>query len=310
MIDGPGRVQIGGDNAVIARVLSDFERFAHGSDLCHCPHLALLFDALGSGALAFTTTFAGLGMAALAHADGTGVSPLVEQEVDGEAQVVLASEEQARIVLVVHDGGEAADGSGASSGPEVVTFHPRESWRHFLSGRGRGERLRCAEPGSAKTRIDASPLDLGPGVVLHELGPREAMRMAAVDSVLVELRLERRFAASLPLRRYDRATGRRIEEIVTGHGEKFQSAAVAALGAMGRRDAVPVLTAIAGGSGQLGLRRRALDELCVLDEDTARMVAARIATARHDPLQAHAAALAPAGRRGAKRGKGARPWFG
>ncbi|WP_374411147.1 hypothetical protein [Novosphingobium colocasiae] len=307
MIDGPGGARIGSDNAVIARVLADFERFAHGSDLCHCPHLALLFDSQGSSALAFATTFAGLGMAALAHADGTGVSPLIERVVDGEAQVLLASEEQARIVLVVHDGGDGADASRAG---DTATFHPRESWRHFLSGRGRCERLRCAEPGSAETRIDTSPLDLGPGVVLHELGPREAMRMVAIDAVLVELRLERRFAVSLPLRRYDRATGRRIEEIVTGEGEKLQSAAVAALGAMGRRDAVPMLTAIAGGSGDLGLRRRALDELCSLDEETARVVAARVARASHDPLQAHAAAVAPVRRRSAKRGKGALPWFG
>lgn len=312
--DAPGAPDLAAmmeGNALVSRVRAELERFAHGSDLAQCPELASLFNPRGTAALALASTFTAIGMAALAAAGGNGLSQVMERIVDAEAQVLLLAEGAARLLLVVH--GAQAGGAAVA---DAIVLRPVETWRHFLAGRADGEAVRCIDPGQALTRIEVSAQPIGPGLVMHQLGLQETLHLAPVAQDVVELRLERDFAASLPVRRYRRQTGERIDGIDADHAETRQIAAAAALGQMGRRDAVPPLVAIAGSKGGAeSLRRHALDALCRLDEQAGSAVCERIARTRDDPLRDEAARRLPRrrgglGRRVGRLGGGGLPWFG
>lgn len=191
--------------------------------------------------------------------------------------LLLASAGRASLALSVWDG----DALQRTSAAQTVEFAPAESWIRVLSGSAEAERVRRGPDGDGLSR---EPLVLEPGKILQHCGLREAIHVRAVTGQLVVLRLRRALDLDESVRICALQGGEVMQRTAARAEQSRLELAMAALAAMGRRDAVPALSRIADGSGPAPLRWAALKTVLGLDTRAGMVLLGTLASSEDDVL--------------------------
>lgn len=264
-------------------VLACFAEYGSGKPLADLPALALLFGGDDAGAAhAFAGPLVSAMLSAIAF-EPLGLVPLRHSLNGVTSTLLLAQQGPALLTLAAIDG----PGLAASPPPTSVSFAPAEEWEMVLAGNGRARLVqRIGE------QLVAEELDLAPGIALGREAEREALLFDRVDGALVLLRLHRRRESAQPRRAYSLSNGALLRQAAATPSESRHEVAVTLLGAMGRKDSVPLLAEIARDE-TLGdsLRWQSLRQCLGLDTATGYWTLTAISRAGADPLAIPAGAL-------------------
>ena len=272
--------------APVARALGELARFGGGAPLAGLPALAALFSPGDPAAGQLARGLVGLLTAKLAAAP-LGLVPLRHHCDDTISTLAIASHGAATLAL------QAVDGAGiARRKPAVsVGFAPGETFEHVLAGSAEADLLRrCGErPGG--TELGSTPCRVEPGMVLQRDSANAALVLRRVDGILVSLKLQRRAEAGAVTSEYRLADGTLVHQAAACARESRLELTAALLGRMGRRDAAPLLAAMAEEEAGQSLRWQSLKECLGLDTAAGFAALCRIAAGADDPLAAPAGAL-------------------
>jgi hypothetical protein len=175
--------------------------------------------------------------------------------------------------------------------PTSVSFSPTETHERILAGSARVLNVRILEQLPDRAELDTALATLQAGDANRRLGRGEAQLLRGVSGSLVSLKLHRVMSAHDVTREYALNDGKLLRQAAGTPRESRLELAAALLGRMGRKDAAPLLAAMAEEAGNPSLRWQALRECLGLD--TAHGFAALCSVARRadDPLAAPAGAL-------------------
>jgi hypothetical protein len=263
-----------------ARVAAaELAHFAAGAALEDLPFLAALFTSGDPSAAEFTS-----GLVAV-HAAALKAQPLgqvIWQHSTDEltSKLIVARSGNASLSLhAVHDGGRVG-----RLPPEVVNFTPGEAWEHVLAGSAQAELVRTIRtlPGSAE--LTRMPLRLGPGVVVQRNCGSEALLFGEISTSLVTLKLHRQIESGAVGRQYRLDSGRLAHQAAGSQRDSRLEFAAALLGRMGRKDAAPLLAAMAEEEAAVSLRWQVLRECLALDAGIGFAALCRLAANPDDPL--------------------------
>ncbi len=270
------------EQASVKSILAAFGRYAKGCTLAELPELAALF---GDGAVQARDLVAPLigGLTSALAVQPLGIVPLRHFTDGVTSSLLLAHESDTTLTLV------AIDGPGLARRPPPTTacFTHGEEWEVVIAGRGTG---RLVERGGEK--LTAHPLELSAGLALGREVARETLIFDSVDGALLMLRLQRRQDTALPKRQFSLADGSLVHQASATLRESRLEIAVALIGRMGRKDAVPLLAEVARDESHGdALRWQALRECLALDTGTGFWTLTAIARAGADTLAVPAGAL-------------------
>ncbi len=201
---------------------------------------------------------------------------------DLAATLVLARSGSAALSIQMLDGLTLTQRPPAST----AVFQPSQSIARVLSGSAKA-RLALASEGPP----NVLGLDLESGSVVEIDGEHEALLIDRIDQHVLLLKLQRRTAASGPVREVDLGTGSVVRQAAASPRDSRLELASALLGGMGRADSAPLLAAMAQEAGSPQLRWHALRECLALDSATGFGALDVLAESAADPLAAPAAAL-------------------
>lgn len=266
------------DRPETVAALADLARFADPAvPLGDCPALAGMLAGAGRGWVqtlieALLPALAGepLGHVPLRHFTNGVISTLL-----------LGRAGETTLALVAVDGAALAR---RSPGPSIG-FAPLESHELVLAGHASAELIEAPD---ARWR---QAIRLAPGQVIVRDGAHRALRLLAVDGCLVSLRLQRRPRHGGVAHEVDLASGRLLHRSAGVMRESRHALMIALLGRMGRKDAAPVLGAIAREDAAGDLRWQALREGLGLDTASGFAALCAVADRGDDPLAAPAGAL-------------------
>lgn len=270
--------------ALAAAAEAELARFAGGSTLDDLPVLSVLFAAGDDAALRFCAELAGALLAELAR-EPLGQSPLRHNTDDTLTTLSIFRQGCATLSL------QAIDGQGlARRAPAIAaSFIPGETWEHVLAGTAEIDTvtLSAIRPcGGASLAL--RPARIAAGDVSRRVGQREAIVVRRVPASLVTLKLQRRSCGGEVTREYALSDGALLHQAAGNPRDSRLELAAALLGQMGRRDAAPLLAAMAEEQGSASLRWQVLRESLALDSGEGFAALSRIARRSDDPL-AHAA---------------------
>jgi hypothetical protein len=263
----------------VAPVMADLERFGDGAPLEACPQLAALFDGEHAQALSFATGLVETGLTGLA-AHPLGQMPLRHAVTRAAHTLLLAHSGGATLALAVFDGHALS----TLPAPTSAEFAPVESWSHVLAGKGVADMMHCTAMSGERVELQSDSINLQPGTMLHRYGRHQSLQVRTADGCLVMLRLQRFLAAQEPVREHGLVDGALLYQAAARPRDSRFELAMAVLGRMGRRDAVPAMSRIATGSGHEGLRWQALRELLALDTRAGMVLLAQVAASEDEPL--------------------------
>lgn len=261
-------------------MLDALVRFGRGEALCGLPALAETFsNDSGAGTADIGAAVGALveGLAAVLAVRPLAQVPLRHSHSPVSDMLLLASAGRASLALTVWDG-EALQRTCAL---QTVEFVPMESWIRVLGGTAEAERVRCGPDGDVSAR---EAVMLAPGTIVQHCGSREAIHMRGVTGQLVMLRLQRALDGDEPVRVHALEHGKVVQRIAARAEESRIELAMAAIAAMGRRDAVPALSRIADGSGPAALRWAALKTTLGLDTRAGMVLLGTLASSEDDVL--------------------------
>lgn len=187
----------------------------------------------------------------------------------------------------------AVDGRahGQRPRPTAVSFADNECFEHVVAGSARGELIEIAPAGADGVQLIATELQLQAGTIMRRRSAVQALSFKSVAGVLVTLRMQRRPAVPQPTREYALADGRLLNQASGKARESRFELAAAVLGRMGRKDAAPLLAAMAQEQGNDSLRWQALRECLGLDTATGFAALCDLACDPADSLSGPAGAL-------------------
>lgn len=264
-------------DAGVAPTLAELEEYGRGAPLSSCPALARLF---GPGAAAddFADGFCLAQCGALGQERFAQVA--FRHSWDGRAAtLLLARAGRAQLAMVAIE-------PGAYECPSVVLS---DAVRHEAVLAGQAE-ARCTERDALGVLADVD-LVLEPGARLALDLRRQALLVERVDARLVSLRLQRRNLDPRPTREYDAASGALRHQAAGEVRSSRHETILALLGRMRRREAAPVMAAMAREQGQDSLRWQALREALALDTAEGFRALSDVARTADDPLAMPAGAL-------------------
>lgn len=269
-----------------AAIEAELPRLASGADLAALPALHMLFTPGDPAARTLADEVVHWLAGELAEAP-LGQVPLRHLHDPLRSTLMLARCHGASLAL------QAIDGAGLArqAEPAAVSFTPNETWDHVLAGSGTGELVRITARTPAGVSLAREPVRIAAGQVAHRRGDDCAQLIREVPGLLVTLKLQRRCPGDAVSREYALADGRLLHQAAASPRDSRLELTAALLGRMGRRDAAPLLAAMAEETGSAHLRWEALRECLGLD--SARGFATLTALARRadDPLAAPAGAL-------------------
>ncbi len=270
----------------VEELTRDMARFAEGETLAGCPALAALFSASNSAGQRFVSGLIGHSARALGDAP-LGHVPM-RHFVDGCTSTLLLSRSgQVTLSLVALDGGELM----SRPAPRSVSLGPHETWELILAGSARAELITCEPTGPRSAKLSRQAQALAPGTLLKRDGQRDARLLRSVAGTLVSLRLQRRRADAGPTREYNLADGALVHQAAGNPRDSRLELALALLGRMGRKDAAPLIAALAQSDASAALRWQALRECLALDTATGFAALGAVAAAAGDALAGPAGAL-------------------
>jgi hypothetical protein len=188
---------------------------------------------------------------------------------------------------------QAVDGCAlaAKPAPESANFSPGETWDHILAGRAQVELVRIGRERPDSAELSREALQLRPGMVIHRNCACEAQLYRQVTGNLVVLKLQRRVGQGAIARQYRLADGALLHQAAGTPRDSRLELTAALLGRMGRRDAAPLLAAMAEEETAESLRWQALRECLALDTATGFGTLCQIAARPGDTLAAPAGSL-------------------
>ena len=270
----------------IAALHAEFEAFAAGAELEHCPALAALFTPGSSAARELAADFSAMTCAALA-ASPLGHVPL-RHFTDGITSTVLIARAVNVTLSLV-----AIDGEGLGQRPESATasFGSNQTWEYVLGGAAGVELVTCHPIGPHQARLERRAVEIARGSIQFRDGQRDARLLRRIDGALVTLRLQRRRANADVTREYDLASGQMLHQAAGNPRDSRLELMLAMLGRMGRKDAAPHMAELALGEAGSALRWQALRECLALDTQIGFGALARIAARSEDALSGPAGVL-------------------
>ncbi|XJJ67363.1 hypothetical protein WBP07_18300 [Novosphingobium sp. BL-8A] len=271
-------------NDAVAPVLAALGRFADGAAINDCPSLGALFRADPEPAEKVLDSFVHEAVAAMA-AIPLGQLPLRHAHRRAAHTLLLAREREASLAVTVYDGAALS----LQPAPRSADFAPVETWLRVVSGTGSAALV-------ARNPVSAGPLDraevvLRPGDVIHRDGRTEALRVRAAEGTLVVLRLQRPIGAADAACEFALDDGAILNRAAARVEDSRLELAISVLVAQGRRDAVPALGRIVGGSGAAALRWSALRGVLGLDTRAGMVLLGELADGDDAALGAAARAL-------------------
>ena len=261
-------------------------RLAAGEALDQLPALAALFDPASDALQRLLGPVLQPVLAQMA-AEPISLSPLRSSVSEVQAAIVLARSGTTALILQHFDGAALA----RKPRPASTSFLATETWERVLAGSGTALRVRMLGEGHGRAELECCQIDLTPGQVLHRLGRSESVILTAVPGSLVQLKLQRRIDCIEPVREYRLVDGALLHQSAANLRDSRLEMTATLLGRMKRRDAAPLLAAMAEERGAASLRWQALRECLGLDTAIGFRTLCGIAEREGDPLQAPAAAL-------------------
>lgn len=206
--------------------------------------------------------------------------PFAHSAAPGLARLRLVTHGRAALTLAVH-------APRPRSVPATALFEDAEV--HEIVIAGAGEALLHRRAGSG---LASAPLRLAPGARMARRGPDDARQIIAVSRSLLVLQLAREAAEPMPSREIALAGGAVVKTISGCKRTSQQVMALAVLGALHHRPALPAIAATARDKGAAReLRWEGLRQCLALDAGAGMALLARLAGDRGDDLHAPAAAL-------------------
>ena len=262
------------------------QAYARGELLEHLPPLARLFAPGERAARHLADEFIGKFAGAL-RANPWGQVPVPSKLDDVSATIVLAAAGNAVLVLQALDGAALQVRRAAPT----ASFSPGETHDHILGGAATARCIELTEGEGDRAELSVTPCELAPGSVARRDGSRQSLLIDAVSSTLVILRLQRRPANGSVTREFNLADGTLAHQATANPRESRFELAAALLGRMGRRDAAPLLAAMAEEQGGQSLRWQALKESLGLNTAAGFAALSNVAARPGDALAASAGAL-------------------
>lgn len=267
-------------------VEAELARFGCGAALEDLPLLAALFGHEPVSAAQFTDDLISRVLNRM-EAEPLSQAPFRYSTNETLSTLLVARHGMATLVL------QAVDGAGLARmpAPVSVSFASTETFERVLVGNADAIRVRTLAQRPGGVDLACEPVSLTPCSVLHRFGAGEAQILARVPTQLVVLKLQRRTGNGAATREYRLADGALVHQAAATPRESRLELNAALLGRMGRRDAAPLLAAMAEEQGSSALRWQALRECLALDSAAGFGALCRIARDADDPLAAHAGAL-------------------
>lgn len=271
---------------IMANVEAELAHFAAGTPLDELSLLSDLFTAGEGAARRLVDELIGLVSAGLS-ADPLGQVPLRHFTDDFITSLMLARCGDAALSLEAIDGAVLA----RRAAPASASFSPSETHEYVLAGSAEIERVRIASlrPGGANLAFET--VQLGEGDVSYRSGASEALVLRRAPRSLVTLKLQRRAGMGAVTREYRLSDGELLHQAAGNPHDSRLELTTALLGRMERKDAAPLLAAMAEETGSQSLRWQALRECLGLDAAAGFAALCKLATRANDPLAAPAGAL-------------------
>ena len=268
----------------------EMEQLAQGKALAAQANLAQLFDPTGGATPGLAADLAA-GLVDLIAAE-LKEFPLVQSPLrhfaDGAVSSLLVAQ-VGTVALMI----QAVDGPALMRRQPVQTtsFTAGETWDHVLTGTAEAELVQIigSKPGGVELR--KSECCLVPGAVSFRDGSRESLLIRKVSTCLVTLKLQRRLGQNGVVRQFRLDDGSLVHLAAGSSRESRLELAAALLGRMGRRDAAPLMAAMAEEQGPQSLRWQSLRECIALDSASGFATLCRIAAKADDPLAMPAGAM-------------------
>lgn len=265
---------------------AELARFHHGAPLADLPLLADLFCPDSEQWRRFLDSLLCPLLSQIA-AQPLSQSPLRYVTNDAFTSLVLAR--CGTTALTLHN--VSGVGLATRPAPLSASFLPTETWKRVLAGTAQATQVRTGQVSPDRAELVQTPCRLGPGHVQCRHGQREALILQAVPTSLVQLRLQRRTSMTSPMREYRLSDSQLIHQAAGTPRDSRLELTVNLLGRMKRRDADPMLAAMAQEQGSDSLRWQALRECLALDTETGFRNLCALAEKADDPLHRPAAAL-------------------
>ena len=269
---------------VVAKILAGLDAYGRGAPLGECAVLEntladLEFAGEVLGAL-LEPLLAGLCAHPLGHV------PLRHQHSAGLGVLQLAIAGRATLSLVIYEAQPAARRQDAQS----VCFAGGERHELCMAGSAQVRLLEILREEPGRSDLDCVARTIGAGDRLVFAGARHTKLVDRPLGRLVILRLARSEVSPGPAREYRLADGALVHCASGDREESRTEMAIAVLGALRRRDAVPAIAAVAC-DGSDHLRWQALCQALALDTGAGFALLTGIAGDPADPLAVPAGAL-------------------
>ncbi|MFM5950966.1 MAG: hypothetical protein ACKOPM_17340 [Novosphingobium sp.] len=261
-------------------------QFGGGRPLDDLSLLSALFAPQDSAAGQYTANLLGPLLVLMAQEPLTQ-SPLRYSCNGALTTIILAREGTTTLTLQAVNGAVLA----RLPAPVSATFSPTETHERVLAGTAHVMNLRIREHFPDRVELDAAQATLRAGDANRRMGRIEAQLLQEVPGSLVSLKLHRVIGAHEVAREYALRDGKLLRQAAGTPRESRLELTAALLGRMGRKDASPLLAAMAEEEGNASLRWQALRECLGLDTARGFAVLCSVAQRSGDPLAAPAGAL-------------------
>lgn len=269
-----------------ARIAAQLLRFGAGTPLAELPDLATLFEPGSPAAADLVGGMAGWLLGELRE-QPLGQVPLRHICNRTVATLILARCHRASLAI------QAIDGAGLGRKPEPASasFSANETWDNILAGSAEVEQITIVGQRPGGVELERKHVSLFPGQIAHRAGREQVQILVRVPGVLVTLKLQRNDGSVQPTREFALDDGRLLHQAAGDPRDSRLELTCALLGRMERRDAAPLLAAMAEEGGSPHLRWQVLRECLGLDSAIGFAALSRIACRADDPLAGPAGAL-------------------
>lgn len=261
-------------------------RFGAGEPLEDLPFLSALFAPEDDSAQRFVGDLVEQLLERL-RAEPLSQIPLRYAADETFASLQIARQGTTALVLQVIDG----TGLARRPAPVSATFPPTETLERVLAGTAQAIRVRAPALRRGGADLSCDDVALEPGAIRHRFGTAETLLLLRVSTQLVTLKLQRRTDPDAVTREFRLSDGQLVHQAAGNPRDSRLELCAALLGQMGRRDAAPLLAAMAEERGSPALRWQTLRECLALDSATGFAALCRVAQNAGDPLAAPAGAL-------------------